>query len=160
MTTRLRQLGLRPTHTCFDDALDYADLCARRFGSDALEPILWIMHGICVDPYSGKRIAHGWAYHAPLRQVVQAGRTPLGARQFYGMHARDFDAEMLPQLVTRYRLSEALAQNELHNTFGPWLPEYLELCGHGRCVNCGKVWPMSAQAAAEAELHRAGACLR
>lgn len=157
---RIRELP-PPTHTCFDDALDYlAALRDRGYSLAELERQLWIMHGICLDPYNDQPIAHAWVQGARSGATMQAGLLPSGVRRYYRLEDAEFTIIMRPQLVTRYKVSQALAENDRHNTFGPWLPQYLELCRGARCRHCGELWPSAADAARAAEAHRAGRCAR
>jgi hypothetical protein len=131
-----------PTHTCFDDTLDFvaAYVDAGRGTLRELEASLWIMHGLC-RPRGGALIAHGWLHIVCSGEIMQGGRMTNGDRCFYRLPGETFNTIWQPQLVTRYRVSEALEQNRRHLTFGPWVPEYIERCGFGHCSICGETWP-------------------
>jgi hypothetical protein len=113
---------LKPTHTCFDDALDF-------FGhlSDPIERAAHlVVHGICVLP-DGSRIAHAWIERTDQDFVIEGAL--LGPERVYrAMPRATFDARWKIERCTRYTFDQALALNAAHDHFGPWDPEYAALC--------------------------------
>lgn len=147
---------IQPTNTCFDDALDYLDVAHGVGGTSYLLQHA-VVHGICLWPgdtpgtehREGERFAHAWVELSAVAAssnavavavaanphsstvsggiVIQAG-VCNGTRNWYGLTRASFYAHMRVQRVTRYSVPEVLAENERTNHFGPWVPEYVELC--------------------------------
>lgn len=141
-----------PTHTCFDDALDY--VTERLKNDPRCIEVLSVVHGICLIPVGTRKdepYAHAW-----VEERRQPGETTLvwqggilrdmgpcedpacedapkahdheGARVFYAVTYPEFADELRPQKFTRYSVREAARENARTNHFGPWLDEYLALC--------------------------------
>jgi len=145
-----------PTHTCFDDALDYLALRLRQDRRAAAK--LTLVHGILLVPEGpkvGTPFAHGWVEEALPGGVVvwQDGFIDLGgfevplaggtlraerdlARVTYSTPAVDWREKMRLQKDTRYTVRQAIAENRRSNNFGPWVDEYRALCGKGETF-----WP-------------------
>lgn len=125
---------IRPTNTCFDDALDFIAERVKRDVELALhETRLILVHGICLAPEGpliGEPFAHAWVEErAPgePKQVWQGGILD-GERVYYGIDADEFAQMLRPQKVTRYTVREAWLENERTEHFGPWVAEYEALC--------------------------------
>jgi hypothetical protein len=126
-----------PTHTCFDDALDFFvdmdDMLVRPL-TDVHEQFR-VVHGICRGHACGTMYAHAWVEDAnnardPL--VWQAGtRRTDGERVWFAMHAENFHELYAVQRCTRYSLALAAELSRVHGTHGPWRAEYVALCGDG-----------------------------
>jgi hypothetical protein len=118
---------ISPTHTCFDDALDFivAVLQPHPAARQALAQELCLVHGICRAP-DGQPYAHAWVEHQGrciFRGLLEGNAGYFAARQ------EAYYAELRVEEVTRYSVPEALAANRHTNTYGPWVPKYLALCG-------------------------------
>jgi hypothetical protein len=131
-------LTVHPTHTCFDDALDYIEALIRqdvhlvRRNSSKL----FVVHGICLKPEGptkGEPFAHAWVedeYSEPEARVWQGGILN-GERIFYALDRVEFFQRMRVQECTRYTLREASDHNHRTNHYGPWLDKYKRLCREG-----------------------------
>jgi hypothetical protein len=134
---------IHPTNTCFDDALDYLEAIAMHKSLEELHRHV-LVHGICLMPKGGKdpegtRFAHAWVErdirpppnHSLLgpstREVLQAGFLE-GERVLIWMPRDFFNVTMRPQEETCYTIEQAWLLNRIHNTYGPWKPEYVALC--------------------------------
>ena len=115
---------LPPTGTCFDDALDLYEALARVGVSPAKLAGITIVHGLCER--DGSVFAHGWNQTQSF--CVQAGVTPTAERAWYLMYRKAFEAFFHPSYVRRYTLAEALEENDVHETFGPWDERILAHC--------------------------------
>jgi hypothetical protein len=117
-----------PTHTCFDDALDYL---AHRFKQDRrTAKKLTLVHGILLAPEGAKKdqpFAHAWIEDGD--RVWQDGFLEDGRRVTWSMSVAEFREKMRPQKETRYTAREACAENSRSGHFGPWVAEYQALCG-------------------------------
>lgn len=121
---KLAQLQLRPTHRCFDDALDYLENRVRS-GTRAVFTYK-LVHGICLIPGEAcVRFAHAWVDEG--ERIVQAFLMS-GERVYIGFTHSDFEEIYRPQESTVYSLHQAWEMNERHATYGPWEPRYQALC--------------------------------
>jgi hypothetical protein len=124
-----------PTHTCFDDALDYLAHRVRQNRRAAMK--LTLVHGILLAP-EGKRkgepFAHAWVEEGG--RVIQDGLLEDGSRVTWSMSVAEFREKMQPQKTTRYTVRQAARENRRTNHFGPWVPEYQALTGRGETF-----WP-------------------
>ena len=113
---------LAPTHTCFDDALDYLEWLAfnQQWGR-LLECTL--VHGVCLTP-DGRPYVHAWVEFPD--NCVGAGIV-AGERVWYYVRRRDWLKEFRPQLTTRYTLKEAYENNKRTNHYGPWESYYRDM---------------------------------
>lgn len=114
---------VHPTHTCFDDAMEYLEAVAsKKIKRNLLE--LKLAHGICqVDLL---RYAHAWV-ETPTHCID--GGLVDGDKIYVVIPKAAFykDRDVLD--VTLYTVFEASNQNEFHGTYGPWLQKYLDLTG-------------------------------
>ncbi len=134
MSQAARETVIRPTGTCFDDALDLIEAWVRNEPHRVVHGTLRLVHGICLAPDGPKRgtpFAHAW-----VEELVSGGATQIwqsglldGQRIAYSMELDEFEAKLRVQKCTRYTLPEAVRENHRTNHYGPWLPEYAELCG-------------------------------
>lgn len=115
-----------PTHTCFDDALDFVGRCLKVNRARGLEMI--IVHGILLSPAGPTRdepFAHAWVeYNGEVWQDAFLG----DQRVSYAVARAEFEKTFRPQKETRYTVAEASRENERSGHYGPWLPEYEALC--------------------------------
>lgn len=131
--------GILPTHTCFDDALDFIVFCTT--GNQALVHARWLklVHAICLIPRGvageGEPWAHAWVettHPNRLELVWQRGIRAMDGERVYVPRLREvFYKEVRPQDVTRYSPAEADRENARTLSFGPWVPRYRELCSYG-----------------------------
>lgn len=114
-----------PTHSCFDDSLDFIEARVKIRIQDA--DTLVLVHGICTAP-DGDRYAHAWVEEAGL--VWDSGLLD-GVPIYYSCTVEEFTKARGVQQTTRYTVREALRENYRTNMYGPWKPEYLALCQSG-----------------------------
>lgn len=122
-------MNLQPTHTCFDDAIEFIEQRLKKDMAGAREFIL--VHGILLAPSGDQKdvpFAHAWV-EDPVGLVWQAGLMASGRRITYGMPLDTFRNIFRPQRETRYSLEEAWKENERSGHLGPWAEEYQALCG-------------------------------
>ena len=125
---------IRPTHSCFDDALDLLEA----FGAKHLvaNPNRYtVVHAIC--SIGGSRFAHAWVEDAQdgLVRIWQGGIVET-ARIFYVT-----DRSKMPFVIERewrYSVGEALRLNHRTNHYGPWEKEVAAWCGN-RVVGEGQL---------------------
>lgn len=124
---------IRPTHSCFDDALEYLIDALRRAPTATSAGRIFLVHGICVVPETdrgselapGQRFAHAWVEDGDPVLVHQAGLL-AGERIVYAIARDDWYATMRIETVTRYSPREAAAAARRDaGRSGPWRPEYL-----------------------------------
>lgn len=122
-------MDLHPTHTCFDDALDFIERRIREDIKKARE--LFLVHGILLAPtgeQKGTPYCHAWV-EDPLGLAWQDGLLESGERVTYATPVETFRNVFRPQKETRYTLAEAAIENQRTGHYGPWLEEYQALCG-------------------------------
>lgn len=141
-----------PTHTCFDDALDYFGLVLDPARADIWAPYFRVVHGICsAGGPGGSPYAHAWVEQRECRRWFQAdaGENPMpdvivwqagrrdGADIYWGMDAEAFRLDFGVQRATVYTLRLAVEMNRITGHYGPWRRDYRDLCrqsGDGRIV--------------------------
>lgn len=115
---------IRPTHTCFDDVLDFLVTSIPRE-----QLVEWtVVHGICLAP-DESRFAHAW-----LERDVSVWQSGIldGEAVFYEMPHEVFLRAWRVQRSTRYSVREAVDWNMRTGHYGPWDEEYRSLCGGDR----------------------------
>lgn len=128
-------MNILPTHTCFDDVLDFYSML-RDAGETPAQLDAWVvMHALCIMPGTDDDVfAHAWNQHRDTGACMQAGYLSdegIGAwpeRIWYEMPAESFAEMFRPQLVTRYTLTQALDANIATGHYGPWLHIYHDHC--------------------------------
>jgi hypothetical protein len=118
-------MELHPTHTCFDDAVEFVEAMVRAGAPEASE--LVIVHAVCRAEFDGigRDYAHAWVEHGD--QVFDAFL--LEGARFYAIFPRDwFYARRDVQRAIGYSLQAAYRENQRTVSFGPWDPDLLELC--------------------------------
>ena len=118
-------ISIHPTHSCFDDALDFLANLLRDNPGLADAGTVHLVHGILLTPATSEPFAHAWVEYSGA--VWQCGILN-GKRICYGMDPTEFAEKLRPQDVTRYTPRQAWKENERSNTFGPWVERYQELC--------------------------------
>lgn len=129
-----QSIVIRPTNTCFDDALDFVEHVARSLQLSPAEQrrrldCLVVVHGVCLSPVDNGPYAHAWVEETDEGGTVvwQAGIV-RGLRMFYSLEVDDFVANARPQDMTRYTVGEAIQLNHQTDHYGPWEPRYVDLC--------------------------------
>lgn len=128
---------IRPTHTCFDDAIEFLDALAQVGTSEEEITAYAVVHAICVTP-AGEQFVHAWLERAEL--VWQLGilndeKVP------YAVRREEFYEGFRPKKLTRYTARQAAFENVRTGKTGPWLPEYEALCRSGNPRELGE-WNM------------------
>lgn len=121
---------LIPTHTCFDDAVEFLFLCVK--GDDlAASDRLRIVHAIAHAPggeHAGEPFAHAWVEDGDLCWFAGV----LEGQRIFVAAARDeFYAELKIHDATYYTLADAAREELRTGECGPWKPKYQALCGRG-----------------------------
>jgi len=112
---------LRPTHTCFDDTLDFMTDVPH-----AMRERFYLVHGICV--MNGVRFAHAWIEtDDAVLQSAYPDNAPVIV--WHSMPRARFMLQMSVERFTRYTHVQARIENERTLHFGPWVDEYRSLCG-------------------------------
>jgi hypothetical protein len=118
-----------PTHTCFDDALEYLALRVAQDPRLAHGSSLQLVHGIALIPVgqadAGEPFAHAWVEEAGY--CWTAGLLN-GARILVKRERAEFYRALRVQQTTAYSVRRAWQENKRSETFGPWRAEYLALC--------------------------------
>ena len=136
--TTTKTLELRPTHTCFDDALDFISEAIKRVPFDERMAVInshWLVHGVLKMP-DGRPYSHAWVEVAQPDgewRCWGAGILPGGMRAYYAAVRREYYEHMrVTDDVTRYTLGDAWRLNYESGHYGPWKPEYKALCADGK----------------------------
>ena len=108
--------NIYPTHTCFDDALDYL--------VKPLKPELLLCHGI-VRP-NGYNAAHAWIYNPIEDRIYQWGFMEDGKRCRVSFKLIEYQQQLKVVIFTYYTWQQALHLNARYNHFGPWEQLYYE----------------------------------
>lgn len=121
---------IRPTHTCFDDAMRFLEHLGLAALITHLDDYV-VVHAECL--IGGQPYAHAWVEHVvdstdegPL--VWQAGYFD-GEFMFYACRKTHLAFQV--RRAWRYSVREAVARNYDTGHFGPWAPELDALCGDG-----------------------------
>lgn len=120
---------LMPTHTCFDDAVEY--LMLRVKADMASADTLRIVHAIAHSPdgeHAGEPFAHAWVEDGDLCWF--AGVLD-GTRIFVAAARDEFYNELKIHDATYYTLLDAASEEQRTGEYGPWKPQYQALCGRG-----------------------------
>jgi hypothetical protein len=122
-----------PTHTCFDDALDYISSRIMEAALKGQPPPLHLIlvHAICLipegQPDAGKPFVHAWVEDEAL--CWDAGIVAGIGRVVYAVNPIEYYRRLRPTSQrTRYNLEEVYEENKRTGHHGPWKPEYLALC--------------------------------
>jgi hypothetical protein len=116
--------AIQPTHTCFDDALDFFT----HVEPTAFEQYM-VVHALVTLPGQSDVFAHAWVEQLPERLVIQGG-VYNGRRCYYGLPTLPFEIVK----SSRYTARQASHLNVLHNHFGPWRREYRDACSTGAVI--------------------------
>lgn len=118
-----------PTHTCFDDAIEFIEIQIRENKIKDLEDKHYLLcHGI-MNPrennLENKEIAHAWVEHN--NDVWFAG-IYKGEKMWVCVDKREYYNESNILDVTCYNIKELYEFNTKFKTYGPWKTDYLNLC--------------------------------
>lgn len=123
-------MTILPTHTCFDDALDWIADQVKLDRNLCFSLVL--VHGIQVIPTGeadgGHRFAHAWVEDGTYCWDfgIIGG---LGEKCAYSVECAEYYKDRQVQETTRYTVIQAWRENLRTGTYGPWKPEYQTLCG-------------------------------
>jgi hypothetical protein len=131
-----------PTHTCFDDALDWFDqvMSPERVTVEMLDTFC-VAHGV-LHAEGGVPYAHAWVEQSACGTFYVAGPDeypvpPVLAwqagivneqRVYFGIERDVFYRTYRVQRATIYSFGKAMALNRTSGHYGPWEPEYVALC--------------------------------
>jgi len=133
--------AIEPTHTCFDDALEFFELL--RLSEPEVQSYvresLCIAHGIC-ESASGERWVHAWVEEIRdddpdradwPRHVVWQGMRCGSGKGWFAVGAEWFYTAFRVQERELYRVEQFGMLNLLSGHYGPWNPRYLAMMGGG-----------------------------
>lgn len=124
-------MKFRPTHKCYDDALDFLQAWVKenieRARRDCRDRSVMLAHGICRCSEKGTPYAHAW--------VEIDGQCYNGALDESGTRVYvEFDREVFHRLfgvieVNYYSIERAWKENHRTGHYGPWTEEHRALTG-------------------------------
>jgi len=114
-----------PTHHCFDDCADFMNELYES-GAYSELAVYTIVHGIILAPPDGEPHAHAWIEKDGF--VIGRG-IYKGKSIWYKVKRADFVRDARVWDETRYTFKEAVRMSYTLGGSGPWVPEYLALCG-------------------------------
>lgn len=109
-----------PTHTCFDDSLDFLEMLATR--GEPFEHYT-LVHAI-VKP-EGKRFAHAWL---EVDGNVLFSGILEGRKAFFFASKEEYYEQLKIVKAVKYTVKEALKENLRTGAYGPWSEEYRKYC--------------------------------
>lgn len=120
---------IRPTHHCFDDALELINDLLLERPDRAHDPALGLVHGIAVGNGQGVDVGHRYA-HAWVEDGDLCWDSGLlnGQRIYFPVTRDKFYASRGIVQTTRYSIEQAWLENVRSGHYGPWQPEYRALC--------------------------------
>lgn len=135
---------LRPTGTCFDDALETLQTLAKAAKTYAELQRWTLVHGICsatpADGLVAEPYAHAWLEYLPAREppfVLQSGILE-GRRLHFEMLRSDFWEGYKPIRETRYTYEQAVAENHRTGHYGPWRSAYRQRLAQALDLEAGE----------------------
>lgn len=121
-------MKLRPTHRCYDDALDLITHWMIAEPEIAREPEVWLAHGICTDSDEGHLYAHAWVERKNL--VYNGAINEKSGERVYVEIPREYFHKVFGVTdVNYYSIRRAVAENTKHGHFGPWTESHMKLTG-------------------------------
>jgi len=119
---------LEPTHSCFDDAIEFMDYAIRKNGLENIDNDGFkLVHGICEK--DGREFSHAWVeWDAGENYVIFCGIVN-GEKIYVGTRREDYYTQFGVKERTRYNGTEMLQMNLKHFHYGPWEKKYKLLCG-------------------------------
>jgi hypothetical protein len=117
-------MRLEPTHTCFDDALDFITLKVKHREILSAHSTEWlIVHALCQAP-DGELYAHAWV---ETRDIAISAAIIDGQHTYFETPRREYYKLFRPVELNRYTVMEAMVLNYRHGHFGPWERRYWEV---------------------------------
>jgi hypothetical protein len=110
-----------PTHTCFDDALDFIYEVIKQHPDN--EKGLYLVHGIVYA--DGRPSAHAWVEDGD--KVIFAGILE-GEKSYFAAERKEYYRELKVKTTAKYSVKAAMRQNLITGNYGPWLPQLKALC--------------------------------
>lgn len=141
LTFRSRDVAdrvIRPTHTCFDDALEFLGQRVTLEPALAHGRTLRLVHGVVValvDVGGGLRAGEPFA-HAWLEEIVAGELEPRiwqtgvldGERVIFCMTLPQFRRQLTVLASTAYSPREIYHENRRSGHYGPWRADYRAFC--------------------------------
>jgi hypothetical protein len=118
---------IAPTHTCFDDVLEYLEQLATAGAPARVIARFVVVHAICLAP-DDQQYVHAWLECDGL--VTQAGILN-GERIYYTVPLEVLRDRVRVVEQTRYSVQQAMLENLRTGHYGPWVERYRALAGHG-----------------------------
>ena len=115
-----------PTHTCFDDALEYIGEMLKNHPAAVMFEDVVLVHAICIMP-NGDQYAHAWV-ESKLTKTAYFFGIVKGGRVRIDVDSEEYRKELQVVEFIEYTPYEACKENYKHGTFGPWKEKYLNLC--------------------------------
>lgn len=116
--------AIHPTHTCFDDALDYLGEIAAKHPAALIFENIRLVHAICLMP-DGTPYSHGWVESDAFAYFFGICD---GERIRIQVDAKEYRRELKVIESTEYTYEQAYQENYRHRNFGPWVEKYRKLC--------------------------------
>lgn len=112
-----------PTGTCFDDSLDNLEKCMKLMYPPGE---IYLVHALCLNPIDSTRFAHAWL--EMMDKYAMQDNIAEGKHYTFVFKLGPFRDALRIQKETRYSVPHAIAMNYQTCNYGPWEPEYIELC--------------------------------
>lgn len=117
-------LALRPTHNCFNDAIDY--VMAELHAGNKKARHYTIVHAICLVPGTkDEKWSHAWCDDG---EYVLEGYFWNKERVWLATPRQEFEEQMRIVKAIRYSVRQWSELNYKHEHFGPWDEEIRALC--------------------------------
>lgn len=113
-----------PTHSCFDDAMEFMEFVAKEYKNEDLS-FLKLVHGT-VKGDDGLPHAHAWVEDSGTEVAIYAGVLKCEKVYFY-TPIEEFYSGWRVQETTKYTIKETVENNLRTIHFGPWEQKYKDL---------------------------------
>ena len=117
-------MTVHPTRTCFDDAMDFMELHYKTLAQLCDERYI-IVHAICLMP-DGRPYAHAWVEDNKKGECIFGGIIN-GQKVYLFAEKADYYECQQVQDTTKYTIKQAMMENLLSYSYGPWEQKYLSL---------------------------------
>lgn len=126
-------MTIYPTHTCFDDALEFLSALLKDKEISLNDSEWRLAHGLCraLDVV----YSHAWVEHGD--KVIFSGIIDVKegkGRAYMTADKKEYYDHFHPFDVTTYSAMEAAIMNVTHGTYGPWEQRYKDHCGEGKII--------------------------
>ena len=126
-------MTIHPTHTCFDDALDYLQQRIKQNGHRIEGLRLVLIHAICIvpeGPDAGERFSHAWVEEDLDNHEAAVWQQGFynGQRIIYASTRASVYETLRVVRTWGYSPEAAWEENNRTATYGPWVPELQALC--------------------------------